>query len=158
MTHSSRVHLAPAHHAGSPRPSPVSHACHRDGHVARPSVVRLGIPPMSAFAHEQMLARFQPAEPRSSGLPIDRRLYYAVRHRLHLDLPPSPHGHFMVELFTAGRFDRSPGVVITRSPASLRTSSPRRHGLSEVSDLKPPVTDYAALWPDGPNAASPIQA
>lgn len=27
-------HPAPAHHAGPPRPSPVSHACHRDGHVA----------------------------------------------------------------------------------------------------------------------------
>lgn len=27
-------HPAPAHHAGPPRPSPVSHARHRDGHVA----------------------------------------------------------------------------------------------------------------------------
>jgi len=42
----------------------------------------------------------------------------------------------MVELFTAGCFGRSPGVVNARSPASLRTSSPRRLGLNEVPIMK----------------------
>jgi hypothetical protein len=55
---------------------------------------------------------------------------------------------------SAGRRAWSPA----RSPASLRTSSPRRHGLNEVRDPEPPATDYAASWPDGPNAASPFQA
>lgn len=55
----------------------------------------------------------------------------------------------MVELFTAGCFGRSPGMVDARSSASLRTSSPRRHGLSEVRDLEPPATDYAAVRPVG---------
>lgn len=57
----------------------------------------------------------------------------------------------MVELFTAGCFGRSPGMVDARSSASLRTSSPRRHGLSEVSvegqDPGPPVTDYTTAEP-----------
>jgi hypothetical protein len=42
----------------------------------------------------------------------------------------------MVELFTAGCFGRSPGAVNARSPASLRTSSPRRLGLNEVPIMK----------------------
>ena len=53
----------------------------------------------------------------------------------------------MVELFTAGCFGRSPGVVNARSPASLRTSSPRRLGLNEVQDPDPPETDYASVEP-----------
>lgn len=53
----------------------------------------------------------------------------------------------MVELFTAGCFGRSPGVVNARSPASLRTSSPRRLGLNEVQDPDPPETDYASIEP-----------
>ena len=72
---------------------------------------------------------------------------YAVRHRLRLDSPPSPRGPLMVELFTAGCFGRSPGMVIARSSTSLRTSSPRRHGLNEVGDSEPPATDYTTTEP-----------
>ena len=64
--------LAPDHHSGGLRPSPVSHARYRNGHVARPSIVRPRVPPWRR-SRDAGTPRFQRAEPRSSRLPIDGR-------------------------------------------------------------------------------------
>lgn len=71
-----------------------------------------GFPRGGVLPHCANNAGFQPAEPRSSGLPIDKSLRCAVRHRLRFHLPPSPRGPFMVKLFTAGRLNRSPGQIL----------------------------------------------
>ena len=133
---------APDHHSGSPRPSPVSRT--RLSIRSRRSVVRRprAGSPAAAFARE-MSRDFSEQNPEALAYPSTNDLISAVRHRLRINLPPSPRGPLMVELFTAGCFGRSPGAVNARSSASLRTSSPRRLGLNEVRDPDPPEEDYA---------------
>ena len=135
---------APAHHAGCPRPSPVSRTLRRNGHVARPSVVRPQAPPWRRLHPDSRPGDFSGENPETSAYPSTDSVFArfgTVSVPTHRQaLAGLSWLSFSPPAVSAGRRVRPR----TRSPASLRTSSPRRHGLNEVRDPEPPAADYAA--------------
>lgn len=67
------------------------------------------------------------------------------RHRLLSHSLASPSGPFMVELFTAARFARSPRSNRSGSPCRHGTGSPRQHRLNERVSPASPVADLRPL-------------
>lgn len=96
---------------GGHRGSQVSKRSHQHGHVARERKLPGGSPYVQG-------SRPGIVSPDVSGISGDRnqkppltrqRPLFAVRRRLRADSPASPCGPFMVELFAAGCFPRTPG-------------------------------------------------
>lgn len=152
---------APAHHAGCPRPSPVSRTLRRNGHVARPSVVRPQAPPWRRLHPDSRPGDFSGENPETSAYPSTDSVlaqFGTVSVPTHRQaLAGLSWLSFSPPAVSAGRRVRSR----PRSLASLRTSSPRRHGLNEVQAPKsrtpnPPrrITRHQSM---ALIAASPLQ-
>jgi hypothetical protein len=60
---------------------------------------------------------------RSAPLPVNARIV-PVRHRLRKDLPASSFLPFVVELFAAGCFARSPSLVMGPVPLVAQQGAP----------------------------------
>jgi hypothetical protein len=124
---------APAHHAGCPRPSPVSRTLRRNGHVARPSVVRPQAPPWRRLHPDSRPGDFSGENPEASAYPstdsVVARFGTVSVPTYRQALAGLSWLSFSPPAVSAGRRVRSR----PRSLASLRTSSPRRNGLNGVA-------------------------
>jgi hypothetical protein len=139
---------APAHHAGCPRPSPVSRTLRRNGHVARPSVVRPQAPPWRRLHPDSRPGDFSGENPETSAYPSTDSVvarFGTVSVPTHRQaLAGLSWLSFSPPAVSAGRRAWSRPVARIAADELPTAARVERSASSKEPHPEPPAADYAA--------------